>query len=251
MQVAHKIRLVLVHGWGMNKVIWQPLLQQLADQFEISLLSLPGHGNTDPAASQIQGWADYCLQQAPAQAIWCGWSLGGQIALQAALLQPQRIKGLFMLASTPCFVQKSDWRCAMSEQAFADFRAALMRDTEATLVRFLALQVRGSAAATKVLKQLQHDLKDQPLPTDQALNAGLQLLHSVDLRSQLSQLDCPLQWLLAERDSLIPACLEEALPALLGGVKISRIARAGHAPFLSHPQLVAQALRTFCQSQYD
>ncbi|MCU7960080.1 MAG: alpha/beta fold hydrolase, partial [gamma proteobacterium symbiont of Bathyaustriella thionipta] len=219
--------------------------------FEISRLSLPGHGNTDLAPRQIQGWADYCLQQAPEQAIWCGWSLGGQIAMQAALLQPQRVKGLFMLAGTPCFVQKKDWPCAMSEAAFADFCSALMRDTEATLVRFLALQVRGSATATKVLKQLQQDLKGQPLPTDQALHNGLELLHSVDLRPQLSQLGCPVQWLLAERDSLIPVCLADALPRLLGDIKISHIEKAGHAPFLSHPQPVAQSLQAFCRAQYD
>ena len=40
--------LVLIHGWGMNGSVWQPLVKPLSKYFTLHLLDLPGMGYSTP-----------------------------------------------------------------------------------------------------------------------------------------------------------------------------------------------------------
>ena len=236
--------LVLLHGWGMNAAVWQPLLPLLHQQWEVTTIELPGHGSSDslPLESSIDDWADACLQAAPPQAVWMGWSLGAQIALQAALRQSQRMIALVMLAGTPCFVRRSDWPCGMDETDLQQFGNALTASPVQTLMRFLGLQVRGAQQPGKVLRQLKAGVSMRPAASTHALLTGLQLLLHTDQRSQLHQLEMPSVWLYGDRDRLIPAATANCVRQLLAEAEIEMIDGAGHAPFLSHPEQCMQAL---------
>ncbi len=238
--------LVLLHGWGMNAAVWQPLLPLLSREWEVTTIELPGHGGSDslPLESSIDDWADACLQAAPPQAVWMGWSLGAQIALQAALRQPQRLKALVMLAGTPCFVRRSDWPCGMDDTDLQQFGDALMIDPLQTLLRFLGLQVRGSQQPGEILRQLKASISMRPEASGDALLTGLQLLLHTDQRSQLQQLEMPSVWLFGEKDRLITAATANCVRQLLADAKIEMIDGAGHAPFLSHPEQCMQALES-------
>ncbi|MEO5343456.1 MAG: pimeloyl-ACP methyl ester esterase BioH [Gammaproteobacteria bacterium SHHR-1] len=228
--------LFLIHGWGMNAAVWAPLLGPLSGRFRLHLAELPGHGRQPYADQQDPSqWACALLEQAPQRAIWLGWSLGGQLALQAAMQAPQRLQRLLLTASTPLFVRAGDWPSAMPEGTLGQFAQALEQDYLGTLGRFLALQVRGSAQAKAVLRQLREGLSQRPAADPRALAAGLALLRGADLRPALTALNCPLHFCFGERDSLIPIALADDLAALCPAARVRRIAGAGHAPFLSHP----------------
>ena len=86
-----KVPLVLLHGWGVNAAIWNAIIPELESEFELHIIDLPGYGNsnaTDQAIS-LSEVTDIILREAPAQAVWVGWSLGGTIALHAALTHPE------------------------------------------------------------------------------------------------------------------------------------------------------------------
>jgi len=101
-----KPRLVLLHGWAVNSLIWNPILDQLRASYDVTILDLPGYGD------QISYDGDYdietivadVLSRAPDTANWIGWSLGGTIALAAALAQPQRFEKLQLISTTPHWV---------------------------------------------------------------------------------------------------------------------------------------------------
>ncbi|MBG7601338.1 MAG: pimeloyl-ACP methyl ester esterase BioH [Gammaproteobacteria bacterium] len=238
--------LVLLHGWGMNAAVWQPLLPILSREWRVTLVELPGHGDSDslPLDSSMDDWADACLQAAPPQAIWMGWSLGAQIALQAALREPQRLTALVMLAGTPCFVHRSDWPCGMAEVDLQQFGEALTASPVQTLMRFLGLQVRGSQQPGAVLRQLKASLSMRPAASAHALLTGLQLLLQTDQRSQLHQLETPSLWLYGEQDKLVTAATAGCVRLLRADAKIEVIDGAGHAPFLSHGEQCMQALES-------
>ncbi len=238
--------LVLLHGWGMNAAVWQPLLPLLHQQWKVTNIELPGHGCSDslPLQSTIDEWADACLQAAPPQAVWMGWSLGAQIALQAALRQPQRMMALVMLAGTPCFVRRSDWPCGMDETDLQQFGEALLTDPVQTLLRFVGLQVRGSQQPGEVLRILKASVSLRPAASRDALLTGLQLLLQTDQRSQLQQLETPSLWLYGEKDRLVLAATAGCVGQLLADAKIEMINGAGHAPFLSHPEQCMHALES-------
>jgi len=236
--------LVMLHGWGMNAGVWQSVLPALAEHYRVTVIELPGHGESTLTsdAGNLDSWVDACLDVAPARAAWLGWSLGGLIALRTAIHAPDRVLDLYLLAATPSFVQHDVWSTAMPASVFEQFSAALLKDAETTLKRFLGLQVKGAENARETLRTLSAALGARPVASAAGLEAGLSLLLRVDLRDSLKKLTIPSHWLLGERDTLVPVAMAEPLSEILPKARITRIAGAAHAPFLSHPEAFLQWL---------
>jgi len=238
--------LALVHGWGMNARVFDALAGLLADDFDVCSLDLPGHGGRDALADNtLRGWADDLAQQLPDKAILLGWSLGGQVAMRAALDHPHRIARLVLLASTPKFVATEDWSRGMAPADLEEFGAALLADPQATLLRFLSLQTRGMPGQKALLQQLRQTLLAAPVARSEALAGGLAILRDTDLRSELPRLTQPTLVLHGALDTLTPpaagAWLAETLPA----ARHIELDRAAHAPHLSHGEAVAAEIRRF------
>ena len=239
--------LVLVHGWSFHSGVWQPLLQTLTASYRVHLIDLPGHGRSD---WQAQGFAlDKILvewqQRLPDNAIWLAWSLGGLLSIAMADRYPEKVSKLILLAATPCFVQRDDWTTAMTAEVFEAFAASLCGDVQQTLQRFILLQAKGAEQSRDTIQQLSEQLSQQRPADPQALQAGLKVLQEADLRAAMVRLQCPLQFILGERDNLVPVSLAHAVPLLQPTSQVSVIARAGHAPLLSHPQQCQSIIESF------
>ena len=228
--------LVLIHGWGMNAGVWEALPPGFAGGRSLRPIELPGHGAAvfDPARRGLPDWTGACLERAPERAVWLGWSLGGLVALQAALQAPERVAALILVTATPRFVQATDWRAAMAAAVFDGFQGALMDDPRATLERFLSLQVRGSDGARETLRRLRAGIGARPEPRPAALAAGLALLRDEDLRARLADIGAPALWLFGARDTLVPAAAAERVARLMPGAHCHILEGAAHAPLLSH-----------------
>ena len=238
--------LALVHGWGMNARVFDGLTEILAADFEVRALDLPGHGGRDAQTDHtLQGWADDLVHQLPDGVTLLGWSLGGQVAMRAALDHPHKIGRLVLLASTPKFVATADWERGMAASDLQDFGAALLADPQATLLRFLSLQTRGMEGQKTLLQQLRQTLLAAPAAHSEALAGGLAILRDTDLRAELPRLTQPTLVLHGTFDTLTPpaagAWMADALPA----AQHVEFARAAHAPHLSHGKDVAAAIRRF------
>ncbi|NNG13439.1 MAG: pimeloyl-ACP methyl ester esterase BioH [Halobacteria archaeon] len=240
--------LVLVHGWGLHGGIWDPLVPLLEPCFRVTRIDLPGHGR-----SVWQGQVDLdavtaaVLAVAPPAATWLGWSLGGLVAAQAALVAPERVRQLVLLASTPSFVRRPGWQTAMLPVLLDTFAADLEEDYNGTLNRFLSLQVRGSEDSSAVLRTLRAKLLEHGAPAAQALRAYLEVLRDTDLRERITAIHCPVLLLMGERDTLVPAAAGRQATQMIPGARLQMIAGAGHAPFLVHPRAVATTLQAFLQ----
>ncbi|HET7831893.1 MAG TPA: pimeloyl-ACP methyl ester esterase BioH [Gallionella sp.] len=251
--------LLLIHGWGMHGGMWGDLVPQLAQQFRVHVVDLPGHGlsagqtllrhGDDGAAATADQLLDAVVDELSAQFATplnvCGWSLGGLVALRWALRQPQQVKRLVLLASTPCFVQRPDWPCAMASETLAEFAEALQQNYAQTLRRFLALQVRGSEYERELLATLRATLFARGEPDSAALQAGLALLRDCDLRGALSEVEQPVLVIAGERDTLTPLRAAQYLAQQAANAQLAVIHGAAHAPFLSHPAEVMEHLKNF------
>jgi pimeloyl-[acyl-carrier protein] methyl ester esterase len=127
------------------------------------------------------------------------------------------------------------------------FIQALGDDHSKTLERFLALQMLGSEQAQETLRKLKGRLRERPDPHPEALEAGLDLLKSSDLRPSLNELSCPVSWLYGDRDTLAPAAASTLLGDWLERVSIEVIPGAAHTPFLSHPAETYRAVSRFLE----
>ena len=176
--------LVLLHGWGMHSVVWDPIVPALLEHYQVTVIDLPGMGRSPLPGGHYD--LDYVIQHllavAPARAVWMGWSLGGEIATAIAARYPERVSALLLVASNPSFARRDDWSCAMPSEQLQQFRDFYEEDPEGTLIRFLSLQCRGSRRMKEDIRFLQEILYLQGLPAPQALRAGLRLLAEVDVR---------------------------------------------------------------------
>lgn len=240
--------LVLVHGWAMHGGLFAPLVDRLGADHTLHLVDLPGHGHARDDARALEPAplaAELVARLGPAA--WLGWSLGGLFALRAALDHPGAVRGLVMVASSPCFVRAAGWPHGVGSELFGEFGAALRRDFRGTLDGFLALEALGAAHARAELRELRRQAFARGEPSPAALQQGLALLDRIDLRAQLPQLAVPSLWLAGRRDRLVPAAAMPAAAALAPHARSVVIDNAGHAPFLGAADEVAGHIAAFMQ----
>lgn len=236
--------LVLLHGWAMHGGVFAPLIERMRGDARLHVVDLPGHGLSRDASVPLalDACVDAIAAVVPRDAIWCGWSLGGLVALRAATRGDVPMRGLGMLCASPCFVRKDDWRWGMSAEIFRDFAAGLRDDWRGTLDRFLALEAFGSDHAKEELRSLRDALFARGEPAARVLADGLSLLEASDLRDALSRLHIPSAWISGRRDRLVdPRAMAEAA-SLAIDASHTVIEHAGHAPFLTHADAVRDAL---------
>jgi pimeloyl-[acyl-carrier protein] methyl ester esterase len=242
--------LVLIHGWSMHSGIWHEFGEQLAQYFTLHMVDLPGHGNSEWQQGDFEAvrLIDEFAARLPAEASYLGWSLGGLIAALFSSRHPQRVNKLVMLAASPCFTQKPGWPCAMDEKVFTTFADSLESNQAETLQRFILLQARGAEQSKQTIWSLSEDMAAK-VAHSEALRAGLDMLINCDVRQQLAELTMPVKLILAERDTLIPHTMAEEIKSFNPQIKTVQIKGAGHAPFISHPQICFDEVMSFLKDE--
>ncbi|CAI0965754.1 pimeloyl-ACP methyl ester esterase BioH [Serratia ficaria] len=237
--------LVLLHGWGLNAEVWGCMLERLTPHFRLHLVDLPGYGRSQGfGAMSLEQMAETVLAAAPPQAWWLGWSLGGLVASQIALTRPQRASGLITVASSPCFAARDDWP-GIRPEVLSGFQHQLSQDFQRTVERFLALQTLGTESARQDARQLKAVVLNQPTPTVEVLNGGLEILRTADLRRPMADLNLPLLRVYGYLDGLVPRKVAGLLDAAWPRSTAEILAKAAHAPFISHPDAFASIIETF------
>lgn len=251
--------LLFIHGWGMHGGMWGGVTGRLAQHHRVLAVDLPGHGFSGKGEAGrgkgeagappftldgvVAELAERFAGEAPLTV--CGWSLGGQIALRWAARHPEQVARLVLVSSTPCFVQREGWDCAMSGPVLESFAGALQQNYLQTLRRFLSLQLRGSEQERELLAVLRASLLARGEPDLAALRAGLDILRDSDQRAALPEVRQPTLVLAGVRDTLTPLQASEYLAERMPQARLAAIGGAAHAPFLSHPDEFVACLLDF------
>lgn len=242
--------LVLLHGWGLNSSIWDGIARELNNRYRLHRIDLPGHGHSEWNAefARLDDFARAVAPHIPRNATVLGWSLGGLLALRLAALTGDRIARLVLVSTTPRFVGSSDWKPGMAPAVLANFGTRLRDDYRATVQEFLALQVRGEERELASLRELRQRLNAGGLPQPAALEAGLEILRTTDLRTALPHLGQPTLVVAGEHDRVTPPAAGSYLAGQLPDALLHQIQRAGHAPFISHREEFLTTLFAFLES---
>jgi len=247
-EIGEGTPLVLLHGWAMHGGVFALLAERLRERHRLYIVDLPGHGRSRDSAVPLDPGA--CAEAIAARvprAPWCGWSLGGLVALHAAATRPDAVPGLAMVCASPRFVRGDGWKYGMSPEIFRDFASGLRADYRGTLDRFIALEAFGSDDARGELRTLRAEVFSRGDPAAHVLADGLTLLETADLRDELPTLTVPSLWIAGRRDRLVdPRAMREAADAA-PGASFAVIEHGGHAPFLTHADDVAARFDAFVQ----
>lgn len=238
--------LVMIHGWAMHCEIFAPLTALLEKHFTCHLVDLPGHGRSldDHSELNLVAIANEISQRTP-PAIWCGWSLGGLVALQAA--QHHALRGLIMLCASPRFVKAGHWLHGMATSVFTGFEHDLRKDYRGTLDRFISLEAHGSDHMREELRLLREAVFAFGEPAERVLCEGLELLENTDLIDACRDLKMPSLWIAGKRDRLVSPQAMQAASELCHGEFIA-VQGGGHAPFLTHADQVAHSILEFSKT---
>jgi pimeloyl-[acyl-carrier protein] methyl ester esterase len=238
--------IVLLHGWGMNPHVFDDLRAHLSMRYDAQALALPGYDDVlsgEPCT--LDSMVAALAARAPPRCCVAGWSLGGQVALAWARSAPEQVERLVLLATNPCFVQRAGWNAAIDARVLQEFAAALDRDCDAALKRFLTLQAQGDVAAGEVLRRLRACIRHGAVAPVKTLAAGLRFLLDTDLREALPLIAQSALVIHGERDALAPLAAAEYLARMLPSGRLLVIPGAAHAPFLSAPAEVMRAVTEF------
>ncbi|AZG71300.1 pimeloyl-ACP methyl ester esterase BioH [Shewanella livingstonensis] len=230
--------IVFLHGWGVNNQVFSPLKNALL-QYRVHYVDLPGFGLSPNIDGDIRQWSQALAAQLPKHAIWVGWSLGGLIASQVAIDYPESVAALVTIASSPCFMareinQTSSAWSGIQPNVLAQFSNQLSQNLSRTVERFLAIQAMGSDHPKADIQQIKNLVLSKPLPTQQGLSQGLDMLAHVDLRERITQIQQPWLRIWGKLDSLVPREIITVLPKN-DNIEDVLINKASHAPFISHP----------------
>jgi pimeloyl-[acyl-carrier protein] methyl ester esterase len=243
---AFDLPIVMLHGWGMNLRVFDLLRADLAVH-ETWAIDLPGHGMSPwwKEAANFETQQRAVLAALPPLCVLVGWSFGAKLALALAAAEPPRVAALVLLAASPKFAQSQDWPQGMEQQALRAFDAVLKQDWQRTLQDFIALQLRGSRDAEQSRQVIEAALAAQGAPRREALLAGMALLDSVDLRALVPRIAQPTLLVAGRNDRVTPPAAAHWLEQTLPRARLVEVARAGHAPMVSHHAEVAAAIDGF------
>ena len=240
---------VLLHGWGMHGGLWGKFNELLTSNYKTHAIDMPGFGNSknlkcsftlDSISEEIEEYIKNINQ--PVSLI--GWSLGGLVTLNILKRKNIDIDKVILIATTPCFTKKEDWKNAVDQKVFDDFSKELVADYKKTLKRFLALQTRGSELAREDLRELKNKLDERGEPDMDALKQGLEILSETDLRSNEKN-KSPVMTILGDKDTLIPLEVKSEFKKMFPNSNELILEKSGHAPFISRPEICAEKVKNF------
>lgn len=240
--------LVLIHGWLFSGAVWQSITAELNQQFRVHCLDLPGYGSNVDSVCE-----PYDMEQlvaaisplVPDDSLLVGWSLGAMIAMQLAINEPERLRGLVLISATPRFTTAPDWIHGTPPQQLSDFINSVQTDYAGTIKRFVNTQTKGVPQAAVTLRFLHRILAAEPQPAPASLIGGLHLLQTLDYRAELGRIIVPTLAVHGREDSVIPVAAGEHLARHIGESRWQCFSDCGHVPFLIQPRLVAQTIKEF------
>lgn len=241
---------LLLHGWAMAGSVFAPLGERLASTHRVVRYDLRGHGGSPPGATaslddhaaDLAALAD-ALKLERTMAI--AWSLGAQVLLRALPAVRSRLRGAVLIAGTPRFTATEGWAHGLASRQVEVLAQRFRRDPARTRARFLADLFAPGEREALGEERLAALERAMPLPDVPTALAGLDLLASVDLRAGLGAVELPVLLVHGEADPICPAGASRAMAEAIPGARLALLLGAGHAPFATRGEEVADAIAAF------
>ena len=228
---------VFLHGSGGSHHTWRDQWAGLKGVARLVVPDLPGHAESmGPPRETVEGYAawlaNFVKETGLSKFVLAGHSMGGAIALQAAL---SRIGGLeaLILAGTGAKLKVSP--------VIFDGIAARFREFAPELVEWMMAKAADPA--------LREDVTRDVLSTKPSTFASdFRACDAFDVRGRLGEINVPALVVVGDDDRLTPLKYSEFLATNLRGAVLKILRGAGHIAMLEKPTEMNNVIASFLHS---
>ncbi|HEX8990289.1 MAG TPA: alpha/beta hydrolase [Anaerolineales bacterium] len=227
--------IILIHGAGGHHLSWPPQVRRLPGE-RIFAVDLPGHGKSGGVGRHtIEDYAaailDFVAALKLSTVVLVGHSMGGAIALRAAIEAPDQMMGLGLLGSAARLRVSSRLLHAAADPA----KAAEAVHT--------VIEYSFAPGTSPRLKEL---VEQRMLETRPSVLYGDLL--ACDAFEEDAKISIPTLILFGELDRMVSPQAGKALQGQIAGARFETIPEAGHMVMLEQPELVAERMSAFVKS---
>lgn len=241
---ASDVPLVLLHGFTQSKTSWDPLLDALDRKGTMARpiirVDLPGHGESGDIAADLATTADLVIETC-GRAIYCGYSMGGRVALHCALQHAEEVAALVAIGAT-AGIEDADERRErrIADQILADSIEDM--GVEAFIDKWLAQPMFAG------LERSESDLAARRANSASGLAESLRRSGTgtqTPLWSRLNELRMPVLFFAGSFDVKFSALAERMVASIGSNASFISVPSSGHAAHLESPDAVASKLTAF------
>ena len=229
--------LVLIHGFPLDRSIWEEVAALLDSHFDLIVPDLRGFGGSSTVnsaytltdmADDLAALLDHLRVNRFALA---GHSMGGYVALAFAKKYADRLTGLALVSS----------QAVGDTQERKDGRYKTARDVAQGGVGVVAEAMTPKLSADERLQKIVHALIERQ--SKEGLIGGLKAMaEREDLTAELAAFKFPLVLVHGDADALIPLERAQETKSLVPSAKFTKLQGVGHLPMMETPGKTAKAL---------
>ncbi len=238
--------IVLGHSFLCSGSMWREQVPTLSRTHRVLNVDLRGHGRSGPvegaftihdAVDDVIAVLDHARID---MAVWCGLSIGGMVALRAALTRPERVRALVLMdtdAGADTTLRKLRFRAMGLGVRLVGIRPFLPAITR--LMFGATTRRRNSTLVDSWARDAAH------VHVPSALQVLDSLMRRDAVVERLHEIRAPALVLVGAEDRSLPPKLSERIHAGLGDSRLVVVPDAGHLSALEQPARVNAALLEF------
>ena len=243
---------VLIHGFGLNRAMWQWQLPALTPHFSVLTYDLLGHGESArPAGTpdlsmfsrQLQGLMERCGIECAAPV---GFSLGGMIARRFALDHPDRVAALAILNSP--HGRSPAEREAVRQRVRQTEEQGPSANVEPALERWFTPAFRAEAPATIAL------IREWITRNDPAVYPQIYRVLAegdAEIAQGLERIACPTLVMTGEDDPGNTPAMARTMAGLIPGARLAVLPGLRHMALVEAPAAVNGPLAAFLRDALE
>ena len=131
---------IYLHGWGFSHGVFS--LLHVNTNKEDSIAPCLYQAARSSGAYTCSAIAEHIANKIQKETVMVGWSLGGQVALEAAA-RSSKVVAIILLASAPLMVNRLGWSCTIDNRQYESLVHAFQKDAGKTITRVTMLTAHG------------------------------------------------------------------------------------------------------------
>ena len=233
---ADGVTIICIHGFPFDKSTWENQINAWKEDYRVIAYDVRGHGKStaDTSQTSITRFASDLFLFMDAlgieTAILCGLSMGGYIALNAAITEPARFEAL-ILCDTQCGADSDQARKKRMDTIVSVQKNGLTQYAHDSLQKlFCETSLTDNREAVDFIEKI-----ILHTPQETIVNTLRALADRKETCSELYRINIPVMILVGESDQITSPVLALKMNQLIMGSTLQVIERAGHLSNLENP----------------